>query len=73
MGEDDEQVRKYCLEAVDMLDKVLEENPDHKDAINFLKAHHLEIIEIFKGDESVLRRMIRIDPDRRDTYEQYMP
>ncbi|MFC1569047.1 DUF4835 family protein [bacterium] len=70
--DDDALVKKYCLEAVDLLDEVLEDDPEHKDAVNFLKAHHMEIIEVFKNQTDVLSKMIRLDPDRADTYEKYL-
>jgi hypothetical protein len=72
LEDDDEMAKKYCLEAIDLLGSVFDEDPEHKDAINFVKAHHLEIIELFKGNAPVLKKMIRLDPDRRETYEKYM-
>ncbi|MBN1782965.1 DUF4835 family protein [bacterium] len=73
MGENDAMVKKYCLEAIGLLEKVLNENPDHKDALNFTKAHHLEIIEIFEDQPEVLQRMIDLDKERAETYRKYMP
>ena len=70
--DEDDMVKKYCREAIDLLDGVLLENPDHKDAINFLKAHHLEIIEIFKDKPDVLKKMMKMDPDRSETYKKYI-
>lgn len=72
VGDEDAMVKQYCREAIDLLDGVLRDNPDHKDAINFIKAHHLEIVEIFRDETDVLREMIRIDPDRSETYEKYL-
>lgn len=73
VNDDDEMVKKYCLEAINLLDQVLKNDSDNKDAINFLKAHHMEIVEIFKGNEIVLNKMIRMDRDRADTYRKYLP
>jgi hypothetical protein len=72
VGDEDKMVKQYCREAVDLLDALLQDNPDHKDAINFLKAHHLEIVEIFQDESDLLRKMIKIDPDRSETYEKYL-
>jgi len=72
VADEDDMVKKYCREAIDLLDGVLLENPDHKDAINFLKAHHLEIIEIFKDKPDVLKKMMKMDPDRSETYKKYI-
>lgn len=72
LDDDNEMAKKYCLEAIDLLEDVFDENPEHKDAINFVKAHHLEIIELVKGNAAAIGKMIRIDPDRRETYQKYM-
>ena len=72
LDDDNDLAKKYCLEAIDLLEDVFDENPEHKDAINFVKAHHLEIIELVKGNATAIRKMIRIDPDRRETYQKYM-
>jgi hypothetical protein len=72
LEDDDDMAKKYCLEAIDLLDSVFSEDPENKDTINFVKAHHLEIIELFKGNIPVLNKMIRLDPDRKETYQKYM-
>ena len=37
-----------------------------------MKAHHLEYIDLFKGDEDMLRRLMDIDRARAETYEKYI-
>ncbi|HDQ46209.1 MAG TPA: DUF4835 family protein [bacterium] len=70
--EDMDMAQKYCEEAVAALEKIFRKDPEHKDAINFVKSHYIEIIDIFKDRPDVLRRMIRIDPDHKGAYEQHM-
>ncbi|NQT25983.1 DUF4835 family protein [candidate division KSB1 bacterium] len=71
-GEEQETALKYCGMAIGALEKILRRDPEHKDAQNFLKAHYIEIIELFKGKNDVLRRMIYIDPDHKGAYEQHL-
>lgn len=71
-GEEDETARKYCAMAIDELEKILRRDFEHKDARNFIKAHYIKVIDLFKGQNEVLRKMVRIDPDHRAAYEQHM-
>ena len=70
--EDDVKARQYCKQAINMLEDVLTENSEHEGAMQFLKAHHIEMIELFLDDPKVMRQLIRIDPERKSTYEQYL-
>ena len=72
LGDKPDAVKKYCAQAIDQLDKLLARNPEHKDARNFLKAHHIEIIDIFKQDPNIIQTMINIDPERKETYRKYL-
>jgi hypothetical protein len=71
-GENGDLMKKAMKESIDLMKKVLDEDSEHKDCLNFIKAHHLEIIEIFKDDQEVIGKMIKIDPDREDTYRKYL-
>lgn len=71
-GEEDDTARQYCLEALDLFEDVIKANPDHERARQFLEAHHLEYVDLFKGDRETLQKLIRLDPEREDTYRQYM-
>jgi hypothetical protein len=70
--EDTTQAQKYCEQAIGDLEKIFRNNPENKDAANFVKAHYIEIIDIFKHRSDILRRMNRIDPDHKGAYEQYL-
>lgn len=70
-GEEDETARKYCLEALDLFEDVIKENPDHEQAGQFIEAHHLEYADMFRGNREVLQRLMRLDSERADTYRQY--
>lgn len=70
--EEPETALKYCAMAIDELEKILRRDPENKDALNFIKAHYIEIIRLFRSKNDVLRRMIRLDPDHKGAYEQHM-
>jgi hypothetical protein len=72
VGEADTTARRYCNGALDVMDRILRRNPDHPEALQFMKAHHLEYIDLFKGDEEMLRRLMDIDRARAETYEKYI-
>jgi hypothetical protein len=72
IGEEDTTVVKYCVEAIDLLDRVLDRDPENKEAQQFVKAHHIEFIEMFQDDPRMLRKLIRIDPEHEETYRQYL-
>ena len=72
IGEEDTTAQKYCRQSLGLLEKILTDNPDNEEAMQFLKAHHLEYIDIFKDDNEVLEQLIRIDPERESTYREHM-
>lgn len=72
IGEEDTTVVKYCSEAINLLDRVLDRDPENKEAQQFVKAHHIEFIEMFQNDPQMLRKLIRIDPEHEETYRQYL-
>ena len=72
VGEEDSTARKYCGQALSHLEDIIEKSPNHKQATQFLQAHHLDFIDIFKDHREVMERLIYIDPDNTETYEKYM-
>ena len=72
VGEEDTTAQKYCAQALSLLGDILRKDPGNEEAIQFLKAHHVEYIELFKEDREILEKLIRIDPDRAETYQQYL-
>jgi hypothetical protein len=71
-GQQDTTARRLCRNAVFALEKVLKDNPDHKEAVQFLNVHHREMLDLLKGDKAVIEALIRIDPARAETYQQYL-
>jgi hypothetical protein len=73
---DDElaQKRDYVKQAAQKLEDVLYENKDNLAAKQFIDAHYLEIIDLFKNadDNTVFKILIRLDPDRAKLYEEYV-
>lgn len=72
VGEEDTTAQKYCSQSLDLLEKIITDYPDDEEAVQFLKAHHLEYIDIFKDDNEILEKLVRIDPDRESTYREHM-
>ncbi|RKY90258.1 hypothetical protein DRQ15_07830 [candidate division KSB1 bacterium] len=72
--QDSTALRKYCREAIALLYKMLQYDPQHQMAQQFTKNHSAEIIDIFKNtrDKSVFQKMILIDPAHKDMYQKYL-
>jgi len=74
MEEDPVKARKYCKAAVDMIDEILSENPDHEKSKKFLTAHYIELIDLFKDsqDKKIFEKLSELDPDHKDIYKEYL-
>ena len=71
--EDPNKARTYIKEAINLLEEIQkDEDPKYKRYSKFLEAHHIEIIESFKGtnDSQVLEKLIKLDPDRATIYQE---
>jgi hypothetical protein len=71
-GRQDTTARRLCRNAVFALEKVLQVNPDHKEAVQFLNVHHPEMLDLLKGDRPVIEALMRMDAARAATYKQYL-
>lgn len=70
-----DETRKNIRTALDMLGGVLKENAELEEPKQFLNAHYLEIIDIFKDDrygEDVFKKLIELDPEHKELYEEYI-
>jgi len=72
VGEEDSTALKYCGQSLSLLEEILTQDPENKETLQFLQAHHIEYIHLFEEDQEVLEKLIRIDPDRAQTYRQYL-
>lgn len=72
IGEQDTTAVRYCAESLDLLDEIMNANPDHKEAQQFIEAHHLEFIEVFGDDRNLMMKLIRVDPEREATYREHI-
>ncbi|MEK7727375.1 MAG: DUF4835 family protein [candidate division KSB1 bacterium] len=68
------QTRHYVLEALKRLEAVLQDDKDHLAAKNFIDAHYQELVEIFKQakDTTPFEILLKLDPDRKDVYNEYI-
>jgi len=70
-----DETRKNIRTALDILGGVFKEKADLEEPKQFLSAHYLEIIDIFKDDrysEDVFKKLIELDPEHRELYEQHV-
>ena len=70
-----DETRKNIRTALDILGGVLKEKADLEEPRQFLDAHYLEIINIFKDDrysEDVFKKLIELDPAHKELYEEHI-
>ncbi|MCH8981397.1 DUF4835 family protein [candidate division KSB1 bacterium] len=70
-----DETRKNIRTALDMLGGILKEKADLEEPKQFLDAHYLEIINIFKDDrysEDVFKKLIELDPKHKELYEEHV-
>jgi hypothetical protein len=72
--EDAEKARKYCSAAVDMIDEIMTQNPNHERCKKFLSAHYIELVDLFKSseDKKVFEQLLKLDPDNANVYNKYL-
>lgn len=72
--QDNAKSRKHIATAIDKLDRILADNPDHEYAKDFVNAHYQEIVEVYRRalDRSPLETMIVLDPDHRRVYQDIL-
>lgn len=73
--EDPTKAKTYIKEAINMLEEIIKsEDPKFKRCEKFLEAHHIEIVELFKdsNDTQFFEKMIKLDPDRANIYQEYL-
>jgi len=72
IGDVDSVARRHCLRAVNVLETILTDDPGNEDALDFLQANYIDIMELFSNDEKLLQTFMRIDPKHAKTYEKYL-
>lgn len=71
-ADEDTTAEKYGLQGIEILTEFFKSYPDHKEAKDFLKAHHIELAETFKNSPSILEKLIALDPERESVYRRYL-
>jgi hypothetical protein len=69
------EARKHLQIALDMLETVIEKKSDLEEPRQFLNAHYLELIDIFKDYENkkdVFKKLIKLDADHKKQYEEHI-
>lgn len=72
--DDNVKARKYCAQAISMLDKIITNNPDNEYTKKFIDAHYIEMVEIFRyaKDKEPLRTLLVIDPAHAQIYRDIL-
>lgn len=71
-SQQDTTAQRFAIQSVGELEKVLTDNPEHKEAVQFLNVHNREMAELLKGDPRSIQILIRIDPARGELYKEYL-
>ena len=71
---DNAKARLHCASAIKMLDKILSYNAENEYALNFIKAHHSEMVEIFRRaqDKEPIRTLMALDPSHETIYRDIL-
>jgi len=72
--EDNEKARKHIGTAIKMLDRILANDPDNEYAQTFLKAHHIELVEVYRRaiNKDPVRTLLVIDPGNETIYRELL-
>lgn len=72
--QDTNKARKYCSAAIDMIEEIMEQEPEHERCKKFISAHYIEIIDLFKNskNKSIFQKLAKLDPDHFEIYEKYL-
>lgn len=71
--EDIAETRKYLKISLDMIQTVMEKESDMEEPKQFLNAHYLEFLDIFKDDKNkneVFKKLKELDPEHKELYEE---
>ncbi len=74
-NEDPAKAKRYIKEAVVMLEELVSaEDSRYKRVENFINAHYIEIVNLFKNsnDQEIYAMMVKLDPDRADVYQDLL-
>ncbi len=72
--EDNAKARKHCATAIQMLDKILSNDPENEYAKKFIEAHYSEMIEIFRRakNKEPVRTLLVLDPGHERLYRDIL-
>jgi hypothetical protein len=70
LSEQDTSAAGLCVQGVGQIETVLKRDPEHKEALDFLKSHYMDIADLLKDNPAVLRRLAAVDPAHQETYQR---
>jgi len=68
--QDNAKTREFIAIAIDLLDDIISKDPENEYAKNFIEAHYIEMVDIFRraDNKEPLRTLMVIDPKHADIY-----
>ncbi len=73
-----DEARRNILAAIDLIEQAVESKDatgEFEEPKQFLDAHYAEIVDLLKDygqRNTVLKKLMKLDPDHKDTYEKYL-
>ncbi len=72
---DKNAARENMIAAIRLLEDVMNKQSDMEEPKQFLNAHYLEIVELFKDyshRNEVFQKLMQLDPDHKQAYEEHI-
>ncbi|MFQ5864027.1 MAG: DUF4835 family protein [bacterium] len=70
-----QEARKHVKTALNMIETVMKKQSDLEEPKQFLNAHYLEFLQIFKDDKEkneVFKKLKELDPEHKELYEEHI-
>jgi len=70
------EARKNIVQAIDLIDAVLTKKSYFEEPQQFLNAHYMEIIDLFKNTKNhseLFKKLIKLDQDHKKQYAKFIP
>lgn len=70
------EARKNVVQAIDLIDTVMATKSNFEEPQQFLNAHYMEIIDLFKNTKNhseLFKKLIKLDQEHKEQYETFIP
>lgn len=66
------EAKKYAASVLNGFEKVIKEQPNNKYLRLFFDAHYRVLVDIYRGDNEILNKLVSFDSNHRDAYRAAM-